>query len=68
MKSRKPILSEKSMKDIVLNVAEIYAMSYDLLRELEKRMEEWYLCVLPRFLYIAHIKPSKCTMISLTMN
>jgi len=30
------------MKDVVLNVAEIYALSYDLLRELEKRMEEWY--------------------------
>jgi len=30
------------MKDVVLNVAEIYAMSFDLLRELEKRMEEWY--------------------------
>ncbi|XP_065882412.1 FYVE, RhoGEF and PH domain-containing protein 6-like [Dysidea avara] len=41
LKSHRPILSEKSMKDVVLNVAEIYALSYDLLRELEKRMEEW---------------------------
>ena len=41
LKTNQPILSEKSMKDVVLNIAEIYAMNYDLLQELEQRMENW---------------------------
>ena len=43
LKTNRSILPEKSMKDIVLNIAEIYTMSFDLLQELEQRMENWYL-------------------------
>lgn len=42
LKTNRPILPEQSMKDIVLNIAEIYAMSFDLLQELEQRMKNWY--------------------------
>lgn len=41
LKTNRAILSEQSMKAVVLNIAEIYAMNFDLLQELEQRLKNW---------------------------
>ena len=37
----RPILPEQGRKEIFLNVGEIYALSFDLLQELEERISNW---------------------------
>ena len=36
-----PILSESERKEIFINVGELYALNYDLLRELEEQLKNW---------------------------
>lgn len=36
------ILPEEARKDIFLNIGEIYALTFDLLQELEERLKHWY--------------------------
>ena len=36
------ILPEGVRKDIFLNIGEIYALTFDLLQELEERLKYWY--------------------------
>ena len=38
----RPVLPENARKEIFLNVGEIYALSFDLLQELEERLANWY--------------------------
>lgn len=40
-RSGKGVLSESEMKEIFLNTGEIYALNFDLLRELEAQFEDW---------------------------
>lgn len=37
----KAILPEQGRKEVFLNIGEIYALNYDLLRELEERINNW---------------------------
>ena len=37
----RPILPENGRKEIFLNIGELYALNFDLLQELEDRIEHW---------------------------
>ena len=40
--TRRNVLPENGRKEIFLNIGEIYALSFDLLQELEERLKHWY--------------------------
>ena len=40
--TKRTILPEQGRKEIFLNLGEIYALNFDLLQELEDRIENWY--------------------------
>jgi len=39
-----PILSEDERKEIFINIGGIYALNYDLLRELKVQLKNWLVC------------------------
>lgn len=40
--TKRSVLPESGRKEIFLNIGEIYALNFDLLQELEERIEHWY--------------------------
>ena len=44
--TKRNVLPENGRKEIFLNIGEIYALSFDLLQELEERLKNWYVMML----------------------
>jgi hypothetical protein len=39
--TKRSVLPENARKDIFLNIGELYALTFDLLQELEERIKHW---------------------------
>ena len=44
--TNRSVLPENVRKEIFINAGEIYSLHFDLLRELEVQLEQWYVCMI----------------------